>query len=233
MANKNVFAPPSKEELEALSILTPDNDPVLSSPPSDEEMRMLGRSPSDMKTVGSLMAGRGIGTAIGRGVEKIGEWNEKYLAAPTRAGIASAIDEVPLEEKILPATGLLKMGAKFGKGFVKQFGEDPSLAETPTNLRRRIISDEKIPDVSLSDAPFIGRAYSETGEGAALQKGGLLDPTLKGSADTLVNIAADVGNFIPFEKAITPVLKGAKLAANTGAGVGVITVRYVQNLNLL
>ena len=86
---------------------------------SDEDLIRLAdlhgvpveRSPSEIPEMAAGFAGRGVGGLIGKGISKIGEWNEKYLAGPTRAGISAAMDEITPEALISPAArGKVSLG---------------------------------------------------------------------------------------------------------------------------
>lgn len=157
--------------------------------------------------------------------QKVAELNERYLAAPTRAGLATAIDESTTENSLTPA-GRAKPIVGLLKGFAHQFGQDPEKSVSAEQLRNKIIPDAVLPDTRrISD--FVPDMYSDSGdEWLKFQKKGILDPNLKEGLTTATGMLADVGNIIPFEKAPGLLARGLKEAdiggqlSKAGAAVG-------------
>jgi len=147
---------------------------------------------------------------------------EKYVAGPIRAGIA--------ETQKLPAGVPLSPGQAIGpfiSGAYQQFGKEGA----PTG--KDILS--KTPLSSISEKP-VSESYpeffSETGEGAALKKGGLLDVSPKGVAGGLVEAAVDPTTYLGVgaagkaakgagvaEKAVGITKKAAKTVAEKGINI--------------
>lgn len=113
-----------------------------------------------------------------------------YLGGVTRTGLGSLSDAVA-------GTKLTKSGDMFKA----LGGEAPSSAEM---LERQGVGSGG----SLSDM-FPG-IYSETGEGMALQKGGMLDPTARGAAGFVLDQATDPLTYIGIRGAAGLIEKGGE-----------------------
>lgn len=160
-----------------------------------------------------------IGGAALQKVGEFGQFIDKYTGAPTRA----AVHELQKDWKNVGGAA---------KKFGSQFGEDPNLAPTGKDIARYAgVTDESVSDV----LPW---AYSETGEGLPLKKGGWADPTASGVVGLGVDIAADPTNLIPGKavsyaaKKAGPVLsKFATKTASTLSGLPEGTIStYAKNL---
>lgn len=125
-----------------------------------------------------------------------GRFVDTYTGAPSRAALGAAIN------KQNPLTA-----------FGKQFGGLPENAPTGKEIAEKVGFDSK---TQLSDV--LPSLYSETGEGLALKKGGLLDPTSAGAAGLAVDIGTDWTNLIPGALAV----RGAATAAK-GTGKALAT----------
>lgn len=137
-------------------------------------------------------------------VQKVGETIDKYTGAPTRAAISAAQNtENPLS------------------AFASQFGQDPSLAPTGKD----IVKKAGVPDTALSD--IIPGAFSESGDGIALQKGGLFDPTASGTLGLATDIAGDVSNIIPGVAAAKLLGRAGKGALSLGGKIIGKSIKFV------
>lgn len=121
------------------------------------------------------------------GLQKIGEAVDPYTGAPVRAGLMAGIEGNDPLSAAYGAIGKPSDSAPSGKDIVRKLG---------------------VPDTSLSDV--LPSLYSESGEGLALEKGGLLDPTASGAAGLGVDVAADWTNLVPFGAAANVIKKAAK-----------------------
>lgn len=144
------------------------------------------------------------GQKVLSGIETVGKTIDKYTGAPTRAAIGAAQDtKNPLS------------------AFVSQFGEDPSLAPTG----RDIVKKAGVPDTALSD--IIPSLYSETGEGLALQKGGILDPTASGTAGLAMDFAGDISNVVPGVALTKSIGRTGKGALSLGGKIIGKSIKFV------
>lgn len=134
---------------------------------------------------------------IGKGLlgaaQYAGEKIDTYAGAPSRRGLMNVLE-----------------GEGFGGyvgGFKEQFGKDPAIAPSEAEIGGKLGFSDK----SLSDV--LPNLYSETGEGFPLKKGGLLDPTSKGTAGFVVSAAADPTSYLPVGAAAKVVGKGGAAVA--------------------
>jgi hypothetical protein len=131
------------------------------------------------------------------GLITVGRAIDTYTGAPIRAGIGAAQSG---KNPITAAT--------------KQIGENPDLAPTGKQIAQRA----GVPDTALSDvAPW---AFSESGDGMALKKGGALDITASGAAGLGLDIAADPTNIIPGVAVAKGVSAAGRLASKAAPQVG-------------
>jgi len=129
-------------------------------------------------------------------VQKIGEAVDPYTGAPTRAALSNAISGKN------PVQG-------FKDAFGAEFGTAPS--------GKQIAQQLGVPDTSLSDV--LPSLYSKSGEGLALEKGGLLDPTASGSAGFGLDVATDWTNVVPVGLIANTAGKLGKAGAKTGLSI--------------
>jgi hypothetical protein len=132
-----------------------------------------------------------VGKGLLGGVQYVGEKIDRYAGAPSRRGLMN----------VLEGEGV---GGYLG-GFKEQFGKNPGIAPTDSEIGEKL----GFGDTALSDV--LPKMYSETGEGLALKKGGLLDPTAKGTAGFVASAASDPTTYLP----IGPMAKGITKAAST------------------
>lgn len=141
-------------------------------------------------------------------VAPVGQFIDKYTGAPTR----SAVHEL---QKDWTNVG----GA--AEAFGKQFGANPNAAPTGKDIARYA----GVPETPLSEV--LPWAYSDTGEGIQLKKGGMLDPTASGAVGLGVDMAADPTNLIP-GKAITSAAK--TLSGVTKPALGKALSKFGQTM---
>lgn len=137
---------------------------------------------------------------LGEVIEPVMGPYERYVAGPIRAGIAET-QKLPAGMPLTPGQAIVP----FVSGAYQQFGKEGA----PTG--KDILS--KTPLAGISEKPIsesYPQYFSETGEGAALKKGGLLDISPKGVAGGLVEAAVDPLSYLGV---------GAAGKAAKGAGV--------------
>jgi hypothetical protein len=117
----------------------------------------------------------------GPGIGEMAMRGLNYTGGLGRALVAGALEPI-VGKDLVSAKQALK-------------GTVPSSAE--------IMEKAGIPNKSLSDV--IPQMYSDTGEGLALEKGGFLDPTARGTVGFGLDIAADPATYL------VPYLKGAQV----------------------
>lgn len=163
---------------------------------ADIDRLVLEKSNNHAKSLGDYAADTG-NFLLENVVAPVGRTIDRFTGAPTRTALQAGIQ-----------------GHNPIIAFASQFGRDPSLAPTG----KEIASGLGVPETSLSDiAPSL---YSVSGEGLPLKKGGIFDPTASGTAGLGIDIAADVGNFVPAE-AISSVLGKATSRVSKGTGKAV------------
>lgn len=177
----------------------------------------LGLAPKKEAPPGLLSSAVGYGQDLAQaGLQKVGEITapimepyEKYVAGPIRAGASEALDFAQEHPMLTAAGGAIPAnlyGA--GKNLYSQFTEQPQQAPTGKELLAKVPGAGLLSEKPASET-FPG-LYSETGEGAKLQKGGILDVSPKGVAGGLVEAGLDPTSYIG---------GGAASKAAKGAGV--------------
>ena len=135
-------------------------------------------------------------------VEPVGRTIDTYSGAPTRSALSAGLRG----ENPFPAFG-------------RQFGEDPKEAPSGKDIARQV----GVPDTAVSD--ILPGLYSDTGDGLALERGGLLDPTASGAAGLVVDIGADISNVVPFgalAKAAKPISRAQDVISASPRATGLI-----------
>lgn len=136
-----------------------------------------------------------------------------FLVEDVLAPVGTAIDQYGGGASTRAAIGeLMTPGKGVGdaaSAFMQQYGEDPTLAPTGKQLAQRMGASE----TSLSQV--LPSLYSETGEGLALERGGMFDPTASGAAGLGIELVADPLNLIPG----VGIAKGTKASARVGGQV--------------
>lgn len=181
---------------------------------SDEEMAQLEASQSpdfiSDEEMDSLVR-KGVATDVlppeDEGMmSKVGSFLVEDVLAPVGTAIdqygGGAATRAAIGELMTPGKGV----GDAASAFMQQYGEDPTLAPTGKQLAQRMGASE----TSLSQV--LPSLYSETGEGLALQRGGMFDPTASGAAGLGIELVADPLNVIPG----VSIAKGAKAGARVG-----------------
>jgi len=148
------------------------------SPPAPEDEGLIGNIQSSAES--GLMK-------LGEITKPIMEPYEKYVSGPIRAGIKSVADLSPIE-MISPVNVAGKMVA----GAYNQFGKEG--APSGKDIINALPVGGLIPETPLSE--IIPGAFSETGTGALLKKGGALDVTPKGVAGGLLEAGLDPLSYV-------------------------------------
>jgi hypothetical protein len=146
----------------------------------------------------------------------VGDQIDRVTTAPARAAIGEV--QANREARGGRAEGLGKFLdpqeytdiGRFGLGYLKNFGRDPEKAPTPS----AVMESYGVPKTALSDvAPSL---YSESGDGWALKKGGLLDPTASGTAGMIAEMAAPIPGLGVVKSVVAPTMNMAgKVAEGT------------------
>lgn len=134
-------------------------------------------APGMLAKIGGAAVDMGLGA-----VSAVGRTIDRFTTAPARAAIGEVQEN--RESRGGRAEGLGKFMdpeeykdiGRFGAGYARNFGRDPDQAPTP----KETAESYGVPDTPLSDV--LPSFFSESGEGAKLKKGGLLDPTASGTA---------------------------------------------------
>lgn len=131
----------------------------------------------------------GILSSIGSGIVKAGEFIDSYSGAPTRAALGAAV------------TGNNPLTA-----FGEQFGEDPKLAPTGKEIARVIgFSPDPLSSRPVPVEGAHGRIITDPKTGGPLMK---QEVSPAGMVGTIIDIGADVSNFIPVGMVVKAGAKG-------------------------
>ncbi len=215
------------DQIEVVSVpqaaQTAGNKPALKISDFHPDEIELITSPGDMKAdepkgglldrAASAVEGAGgyiMDSKVGKGLAWVGDKLERYVDAPFRAGIGN----LQQHDGNLIDAGLLAMN---------QFGES-ELPSTPS--ARKIMARAGVSEKSASEA-FPG-AFSESGEGIKLKKGGILDVTPAGIAGGAIQPSMWA---IPGEQIIGAATKGAGAVAKGAAKVASPLAETVARLN--
>lgn len=151
---------------------------VDTNPPAPEQEGLLGTAQN--LTQAGLMK-------LGEYTKPIMDPYEKYIAGPVRAGVKSVVD-APVLETMQPGS----VGANFIKGAYNQFGKEG--APSGKDILNALPAGGLIPETPISE--MIPGAFSDTGAGAKLQKGGALDVSPKGLVGGLIEAGLDPSSYI-------------------------------------
>jgi hypothetical protein len=205
-----------------LSQMAPDSFEVVKLPEAKKELGAIDKGfkvvEDELSDAGKRFMNYPLGKALAWGAEKV----EKYVDAPVRAQIGALQKDASFLDSI-------KAGGR-------QFGRE-TLPTTPSGKE---IMSKVLPTTGLSDK-FPG-AFSETGEGAKLKKGGFLDISPAGVAGTLtqpsvIALPADAlisgskgvvstGGRI-LESATTPIARAMGKAAEKGTSLVAKTGQFM------
>jgi len=150
------------------------------------------------KSVGAFQnLGQDFLTGLGEVAQPVMEPYDKYVAGPIRAGagkVLEGIQENPLSIATLQNTAGFDFLTGAGANLKSQFDDQPQVAPTGKELVNQIPGAGLLPTKSASE--YFPEAFSETGEGAKLQKGGLLDVTPRGVAGGLIEAGLDPTTYL-------------------------------------
>jgi hypothetical protein len=221
----------SMEDLQKISgISAPSTQNDFRAQVEAEKQKLRGASPQELNSIayGIEPEKSGLqkfGESILGGVQKVGEYVDKYTGAPSRSAFSELTRTTP--EFAKPEPSVIGNIQAASKSFANQFGADPSLATSEKEIAEKRLGFSTDQSISMSNEFGMGGGFGAGRDlvGAGGDRTPAITVSPAGMAGVGIGFLIDPLTIIPGATIVKGAKYGAKAAGSAAKGLGSLGVK--------